>query len=65
MTEERENEIRRMSREQQEDLYRELMDKYGAKFVAPGEAPPMHDARKLAAAEEERELLDKLLSESE
>ncbi len=65
MTKDRENEIRQMSRERQEALLNQLVHKYGGEFLAPGQAPTLHDARELAAADEERELLEELLKDSE
>jgi hypothetical protein len=61
MTKERENEIRRMSRDEQEDLLFELRKKYSAQPVLRNQPAPMHNAKDLVAANEEIDLLEELL----
>jgi len=65
MTKERENEIRQMSRHEQEDLLSELRRKYGAQPVLPNQTAPMHNAKDLVPAYEEIDLLETLLSSDE
>ena len=65
MTNERENEIRQMSRDEQEDLLSELRQKYGAQPVLPNQTAPMHNAKDLVAANEEIDLLETLLYSDE
>jgi hypothetical protein len=65
MTKERDNEIRQMGREGQEALLFELRRKYSTQHVLPNQPTPMHNARELVAADEEIELLEKLLFDSE
>jgi hypothetical protein len=65
MTKERENEIRQMSRDEQEDLLFELRQKYSAQPVLPNQPAPMHNARALVAANEEIDLLEEVLYSDE
>ena len=65
MTKERENAIRQISRDEQKDLLSELRQKYGAQPVLPNQPVPMLDARELAAANEEIDLLEELLDSDE
>ena len=61
MTKERENEIRQMSHDEQENLLLELRKKYGMQPVLPNQPAPMHNAKDLVAANEEIDLLEELL----
>ena len=65
MSKERENEIRQMSREAQEAFLVELRQKYGSLPVAQNQSLPVHKAAKLVAANEQIDLLEKLLRVSE
>jgi hypothetical protein len=65
MTKERENEIRQMSRDEQEDLLFELRQKYGAQPVLPNQPIQTLNARELVAANEEIDLLEELLDSDE
>jgi hypothetical protein len=65
MTKERENEIRQMSRDEQEDLLFELRQKYGTQPVPHNQPAPMHNAKDLVAANEEIDLLEELLDSDE
>jgi hypothetical protein len=65
MTKERENEIKQMSRTEQEKLLFQLRAKYSAQPKAPNQPVAMLDARELVAANEEIDLLEEFLRDSE
>ena len=65
MTKERENEIRQMSRGSQEALLFELREMSSLEQVFPYEPIPACDTREVISTDEEIELLEELLRESE
>lgn len=66
MTKERENEIRKMSREAQEVLLFELRQKYSSLPVAPNQPIPMNNVTKeFFSDNEEIDLLEELLRDSD